>query len=94
LRTPAGEADDAVEVATKHVGSIDLLVTDVIMPLMLGTDAAEKIRVMYPSVRVLFMSGYTGGLLGQRVLEKGVHLIDKPFTEASLLAKLGEVLEA
>jgi PAS domain S-box-containing protein len=90
----AANGREAVNVAAKHQGSIDLLITDVIMPLMLGTDAAEKIREMHPSVRVLFMSGYTGGLLGQRVLQTGVHLINKPFTEASLLAKLGEVLSA
>ena len=84
---------DAIQVAASYPGDIDVLLTDVIMPQMLGKEAAERIRARYPAVKVLFMSGYTQGVLDtQGVLEAGVNLIEKPFAEASLLAKLREVL--
>ncbi len=83
---------DAIEVAG-HPGNIDVLLTDVIMPQMLGKEAASRIRALHPAVRVLFMSGYTQGVLGTRgVLAPDVNLIEKPFTEASLLIKLREIL--
>ena len=84
---------NAVEVAAGHPGDIDVLVTDVVMPQMLGKEAAEQIRALYPAIKVLFMSGYTQGILDtQGVLEAGVNLIEKPFTESSLLAKLNEIM--
>jgi CheY-like chemotaxis protein len=60
---------------------------------MQGRELARKIRALQPGIPVVFMSGYTQGLLSQQgVLAPGVHLIEKPFSEASLLAKLHEVL--
>ncbi len=89
----AANGRDAVEVATRHPGRIDLLVTDVVMPQMAGREAAEQIRALYPAARVLFMSGYTAGALDTGgVLEAGVNLIEKPFNGASLLAKLHEIM--
>ena len=89
----AASGHEAIEVAASHPGGIDVLLTDVVMPQMLGKEAAERIRALYPAVKVLFMSGYAQGVLDtQGVLEAGVNLIEKPFTEASLLAKLREVL--
>jgi len=65
----------------------------VVMPGMQGKEVAERVRRLRPEVRVLYMSGYTHGLLGvQGVLEPGVHLLEKPFSETSLLAKLHVVL--
>lgn len=67
--------------------------TDVIMPQMQGKELAAKVLALHPGTRVVFMSGYTQGLLSaQGVLAPGVHLIEKPFSETSLLAKLHEVL--
>jgi two-component system cell cycle sensor histidine kinase/response regulator CckA len=84
---------DAIQVAASHPGGVDVLLTDVIMPQMLGKEAAERIRAFCPAIKVLFMSGYTQGILdSQGVVETGVNLIEKPFTEASLLAKLGEII--
>ena len=86
---------DAVQVAAGYSGDIDVLLTDVVMPQMLGKEAAERIRAVYPAIKVLFMSGYTQGILDtQGVVETGVNLIEKPFTEASLLAKLSEIMSA
>jgi two-component system cell cycle sensor histidine kinase/response regulator CckA len=84
---------DAIEIAASHPSDIDVLLTDVIMPQMLGKEVADRIRALCPAVKVLFMSGYTHGVLDtQGVLEADVNLIEKPFTEASLLAKLRETL--
>lgn len=62
---------------------------------MQGKEVAEKVRAVQPGVRVLFMSGYTQGLLGaQGVLEPGISLIEKPFSEAALLGKIHAILRA
>jgi PAS domain S-box-containing protein len=89
----AANGRDAVAVATSHPGGIDLLVTDPIMPEMPGKEAADRIRALCPSVKVLFMSGHTEGILSDHgVRQTGINLIQKPFTEKSLLAKLREVI--
>jgi CheY-like chemotaxis protein len=89
----AGSGHDALQAVTSQLEHIDLLLTDVVMPRMQGRELAEKIRILRPEVRVVFMSGYTQGLLSQQgVLEPSVHLIEKPFTETTLLTKLHEVL--
>jgi two-component system, cell cycle sensor histidine kinase and response regulator CckA len=93
LAAPDGQA--ALDIVASHPGPIDVLLTDVVMPKMQGGQVAEQVRARVPGVRVLFMSGYTQGLLGsQGVLEPGVHLLEKPFTEPVLLRKLAEVLSA
>jgi two-component system, cell cycle sensor histidine kinase and response regulator CckA len=88
----AASGHDAVKIAGRP-GQIDLLLTDVIMPKMLGREVADRVRVLRPGIRVLFMSGYAQGLLSaQGVLEPGLCLIEKPFSATSLGAKLNEVL--
>jgi CheY-like chemotaxis protein len=89
----AASGREAIDIAANHTGGIDVLLTDVVMPQMLGKEAAARIRALWPSVKVLFMSGYTQGLLDtQGVLEAGVSLVEKPFTEASLLTKLRQII--
>ncbi len=89
----AASGHDALNVLASQLECIDVLLTDVIMPQMQGRELADKVRILQPAARVVFMSGYTQGLLGaQGVLEPGVHLIEKPFSETSLLTKLHEVL--
>ena len=84
---------DALHILASQLERIDVLLTDVIMPQMQGKELAEKIRILQPAARVVFMSGYTEGLLGaQGVLEPGVHLIEKPFSVATLLTRLHEIL--
>jgi CheY-like chemotaxis protein len=83
----AATGHEAIEIAASHTGDIDVLLTDVVMPQMLGKEAAERIRALRPGVTVLFMSGYARGVLDpQGVVEAGVNLIQKPFSEAELLA--------
>jgi len=86
---------DAVDIVAGQPGHVDVLLTDVVMPKMLGRDVADRVRTCQPGIRVLFMSGYTQGLLSaQGVLEPGVYLIEKPFSKTALLAKLREVVAA
>ncbi len=89
----AATGQEAIELAASHPGDIDVLLTDVVMPRKLGKEAAERIRTLRPGVKVLFMSGYAQGVLdSQGVLDAGVNLIEKPFTEARLLARLGQIV--
>ena len=86
---------EALAALTHRLDHIDLLLTDVIMPQMQGKEVAANVLALHPDARVVFMSGYTQGLLSaQGVLEPGIHLIEKPFSEASLLTMLHEVLSA
>ena len=85
------EAIDAVQNAPRRV---DLLLTDVVMPQMLGKQVAEEIRLRAPAIRVLFMSGYAQPVLGaQGTLDDGVELVTKPFSESDLLSKVRLVLD-
>jgi two-component system cell cycle sensor histidine kinase/response regulator CckA len=93
--TAVASGPQALLAVTDRLDHIDVLLTDVVMPQMQGKELAAKILALRPGTRVVFMSGYTRGLLSaQGVLEPSNHLIEKPFTEATLLAKLHEVLSA
>jgi nitrogen-specific signal transduction histidine kinase/CheY-like chemotaxis protein len=90
----AADGDQAVALAAQHDGEIHLLVTDVVMPNMLGQEVAEKVGRLKPGIAVLYMSGYAQPVLtAQGRLDPAVNLIDKPFTPASLIEKAGHVLD-
>ena len=83
----------ALELARKEKGRIDLLLTDVIMPGMNGRALRDALLVPYPSLRVLFMSGYTGDVLtGLGKLDRSVTLVPKPFTPDILLGGVRKAL--
>ena len=89
----AANGPEALALARTHPGEIHLLVTDVVMPHMLGKEVAEKIQEIKPGIAVLYMSGYARPVLAsQGRLEPGVALVEKPFSQADLLTKAGEVL--
>ncbi len=90
VRTPR----EAIRLAQEHAGTIDLLMTDVVMPEMNGQDLAQNILPLCPKIRQLFMSGYTADVIAHHgVLSEGVHFIQKPFTAKDLGAKVREALE-
>ena len=91
----AANGEEALTVAASHIGPIDMLLTDVIMPGMNGRALAERLLPKRPGMCVLYISGYTDSFIsGHGVLEAGTHLLHKPFTERALIAKVREVLDA
>ena len=86
---------EALDIAERHPSGIDLLLTDVIMPGMNGRQVADQVLARRPSIRVLFMSGYTDDvILHHGVLAPGVAFIQKPLTPEALTRKVREVLNA
>jgi PAS domain S-box-containing protein len=85
----------ALAVSEGHAGSIDLLLTDVVMPGMNGREMSERLARRRPRTRILFMSGYTGdSAVTHGVLEERFRFIQKPFTSSSLARVVREVLDA
>jgi PAS domain S-box-containing protein len=93
LEAPDGKS--AVHVATKHQGTIHLLVTDVVMPELGGRQLVERLIALRPDLKVLYVSGYTDdAVVRHGVLEAGIAYLQKPFTPDILARKVREVLEA
>jgi PAS domain S-box-containing protein len=93
VRTASGGAE-ALEILAAGE-PIDLVLSDVVMPGMSGRELAEAIWRRKPAMRVVFMTGYTeDAILRHGVLERGLHLIGKPYTVAQLTSKIREVLES
>jgi two-component system, cell cycle sensor histidine kinase and response regulator CckA len=92
----AANGRDALQVAQEHQGApIRLVVTDVIMPLMHGSEMADWLRTTYPNLKFLFMSGYTDDAISQHcVLDTGVEFLSKPYTPATLARKVRAILDA
>ena len=92
---PAGNAPDALILAQNYDQHIDLLLTDVIMPNMSGTELYAHLREVRPEIKLLYMSGYAGqqlehyGKFGQET-----EFLEKPFTRNSLLKKVRAILDS
>jgi len=88
----AASGTEAITAAGSYQGTIDLLLTDVVMPHMSGRELADRVRELQPEVLVLFMSGYSEGVLGSHGgLDEGLDLVQKPFSERSLIEKIHSV---
>ena len=93
--TVAGKPLDAIALCANPQTAIDLVITDVIMPVMSGKDLRDKILEIRPGLKVLFMSGYTADVIAHHgVLEPGVLFLQKPFSIKSLALKVSEALAA
>jgi two-component system cell cycle sensor histidine kinase/response regulator CckA len=83
----AADGAEALRVAQRDSGRIDLLVTDMVMPQMNGNALADRLRAVYPQLKVMLISGYSDIRPSQRRLaEQGDTLLQKPFT-SDLLAR-------
>ncbi|MFW6133445.1 MAG: PAS domain S-box protein [Planctomycetota bacterium] len=88
-------ADEALPEGEHYDGRIDLLVTDLVMPGMNGTELAERVRTTRPDVRVLYLTGYADEELRRRGFEDVAHhVLVKPFTPGDLLEQVRAVLSA
>ena len=92
---PAGDGEEALQLAGAHEGEISLLLTDVVMPRMGGRELYDRIRRQRPKIKVLYMSGYTdNAIVHHGVLDQGTAFLQKPYSPTSLAKKVKEVLEA
>jgi CheY-like chemotaxis protein len=90
----SGSPADAIHLIEEFAGKIDLRLTDVIMPEMNGWNLAERLLIIQPTMKCLFMSGYTANIIAnQGILEETVHFIQKPFSKIELADKVREALE-
>lgn len=84
----------AINFSKQNASKIDLLITDVIMPEMNGRELADQIKNFLPTIKILFMSGYTSNLITQQGdLEEGMILLQKPFSRHDLAVKIRMALD-
>jgi hypothetical protein len=90
----AANGEQAIQVAGAFAGTIDLLLTDVIMPGMSGPQLAENVLAKRPQTKIVYMTGYTDDMVVQhKVLEPGVNLLQKPFGKIELAIKVRATLD-
>lgn len=91
---PASTPNDAIRICETYKAEIHLLLTDVVMPLMNGRDLFGKLTHIRPTMKSLFMSGYTANVIAQRgILDKECHFINKPFSKHELSTKLRSIFD-
>jgi CheY-like chemotaxis protein len=90
----AGGGMEAIRLCCAHPGTIDLLLTDVVLPEISGQEVAQCIMDLRPTIRILYMSGYTDETLIQNVVrDEKVEFIQKPFSWVGLTRKVRQVLD-
>ncbi len=89
----AAEGRQALTLAERHSGAIDVLLTDVVLPGMNGRELADRFRIARPNTKVIYTSGYTQDLIAHRgVLHDDISYIPKPYTADQIAAKVREAM--
>ena len=90
----AKNGGEALTLCEGHAGRIDLLVSDVVMPVVSGGELARRLALERPDIKVLFMSGYTGNaIVHHGVIPAHMAILEKPFLTEALARKVREVLD-
>jgi signal transduction histidine kinase len=89
----ARDGVDAVNVAASHFAPIDLILTDVVMPILNGPEAVRKIRMRRPGVKAIYITGYTDQSAADKDLSSNSVTVEKPIYPEALMAKIREVLD-
>jgi two-component system, cell cycle sensor histidine kinase and response regulator CckA len=90
---PAENGVAALALAEERAGEIDLLVSDVVMPLMNGPELADRLRALQPRLRVVYVSGYHDRALAGRGIRPEDSVVGKPFREDELLNEVRRALD-
>jgi CheY-like chemotaxis protein len=89
----ASRGEEALATCQQHAGPIHLLLTDVVMPGMNGSELAKRLASLYPEMKTLYMSGYADeGIVHHGVLNSGATFLQKPFTPDALVRKVHQAL--
>jgi CheY-like chemotaxis protein len=88
----AGSAEEALRLAAEHPGTIHVLVSNVVLPRMSGPELAQHLRERGPSLRVLFVSGYTQDILERHAPFECARLLAKPYTIGRLARVVSDML--
>jgi PAS domain S-box-containing protein len=89
----ARDGSEALQRVESHANTIDLLLTDVVMPGMSGKELAERVAAMRPAIKVLFMSGYSQEVIERGASSEGMQLLEKPFNSNDLLRHVRDMIE-
>lgn len=86
---------EALSIYKQHKGEIDMIITDAVMPEMSGRELVESLKTLHPTIKVLYMSGYTDdAIVRHGLLDQEIAFLQKPFTPEALMHKVREVLDA
>tara|TARA_R110002095_G_scaffold2155_3_gene9125 strand:+ start:1028 stop:3256 length:2229 start_codon:yes stop_codon:yes gene_type:complete len=90
----ANSPREAIRIVQEYQGTIDLLLTDVVMPEMNGKDLYKSLKAIVPNLKVLFMSGYTVNIIADHgVIDDGIFFLQKPFSRNELATKVRQIIE-
>ena len=92
--TQAGSAEQALEIAEQSHQPVDLLLTDVVLPHLRGTDLAQRMKASYPNLRVIYTSGHLEGESLRRIATNDARFLQKPYTREALITAVDEILRA
>jgi CheY-like chemotaxis protein len=91
----SANGEEALAAVFAHDGPIALVIADIVMPRMSGRELIERLRVLRPETKALYMSGYAKATIARHGLtDPGVPLLEKPFTPDTVLTAVRKVLAA
>ena len=88
----ASNGPDAIAIAEQHPGTVHLLITDIVLPVMDGRVLAEKLKSVHPEIKILYISGYSHEKLGHDKTADDLSLLQKPFTAEALATRVRRIL--